>query len=37
LSDLALVCSNCHSMLHRGNPWPSVDELRRSLARDSVP
>jgi 5-methylcytosine-specific restriction protein A len=31
LADLALVCSNCHSMLHRGNPWPSVDELRQSL------
>lgn len=31
LADLALVCSNCHSMLHRGRPWPSVEELRRSL------
>lgn len=31
LADLALVCSNCHSMLHRGRPWPSVDELRQSL------
>jgi 5-methylcytosine-specific restriction protein A len=31
LVDLALVCSNCHSMLHRGRPWPSVEELRWSL------
>ena len=37
LADLALVCSNCHSMLHRGSPWPSVDDLRRSLRRGSVP
>jgi 5-methylcytosine-specific restriction protein A len=37
LADLALVCSNCHSMLHRGDPWPSVDELRRSLGRSSFP
>lgn len=26
--DIALVCSNCHRMLHRGNPRPSVEELR---------
>jgi 5-methylcytosine-specific restriction endonuclease McrA len=26
--DLALVCSNCHSMLHRMMPLPSVEELR---------
>ena len=36
LADLALVCSNCHSMLHRGNPWPSVEELRRTLGRGAV-
>jgi 5-methylcytosine-specific restriction protein A len=27
LSDLALVCPNCHRMLHRRQPWPSVEEL----------
>lgn len=27
LKDLALVCANCHRMLHRGS-WPSVAELR---------
>jgi 5-methylcytosine-specific restriction protein A len=37
LADLALVCSNCHSMLHRGRPWPSVEELRRALGRGTVP
>ena len=28
LSDLAIVCSNCHRMLHRGERVLSVDELR---------
>lgn len=28
LRDLAMVCANCHRMLHRGERWPSVAELR---------
>jgi 5-methylcytosine-specific restriction protein A len=28
LSDLALLCSNCHRMIHRSQPWLSIDELR---------
>ncbi|GEM_PF-1133158 len=28
VSDLALVCSNCHRMLHRGQKLLSIDELR---------
>ncbi len=31
LSDLALVCSNCHRMIHRRAPMISIDELRRML------
>ena len=27
LSDLALVCSNCHRMIHRRSPWPTPHEL----------
>jgi 5-methylcytosine-specific restriction protein A len=23
-----MVCANCHRMLHRGSPWPTVDELK---------
>jgi 5-methylcytosine-specific restriction protein A len=34
LADLTLVCSNCHRMLHRGRPWPSVQRLIE-LARGS--
>lgn len=28
LEDLALVCSNCHRMIHRSAPWPTPAELR---------
>jgi 5-methylcytosine-specific restriction protein A len=29
--DLALVCSNCHSMLHR-RPWATPDQLRATMS-----
>lgn len=28
LADLALICSNCHRMIHRCAPWPTPAELR---------
>ncbi|MFJ6820420.1 HNH endonuclease [Streptomyces niveus] len=31
LSDLALVCANCHRMIHRRAPWPTPGELRASI------
>ncbi len=31
LSDLALVCANCHRMIHRRRPWLSMDELRATV------
>ncbi len=31
LDDLALLCSNCHRMVHRRSPWLSVEQLRASL------
>jgi 5-methylcytosine-specific restriction protein A len=34
VSDLALVCSNCHRMLHRRRPWLTVVDLK-SLVRTS--
>jgi 5-methylcytosine-specific restriction protein A len=33
LIDLALVCANCHRMLHRSRPWPTIAELRAELVR----
>jgi 5-methylcytosine-specific restriction enzyme A len=31
LSDLSLVCSNCHRMIHRKRPWLSVEKLKSLL------
>ncbi|MFJ6855260.1 HNH endonuclease [Streptomyces sp. NPDC091271] len=31
LSDLALICANCHRMIHRRAPWPTPGELRTSM------
>ena len=28
LADLAIVCANCHRMIHRRRPWPAVEELK---------
>jgi 5-methylcytosine-specific restriction protein A len=28
INDLALLCSNCHRMIHRKPPWPTPSELR---------
>jgi 5-methylcytosine-specific restriction protein A len=27
LEDLALICSNCHRMVHRSHPWLTVEQL----------
>ena len=32
LVDLAPVCSNCHSMLHRQRPWLQLDQLKAVVA-----
>lgn len=29
LHDLAIVCANCHRMLHRKRPWLKLDELKK--------
>ena len=31
VEDIALVCSNCHKMLHRKRPWKSINELKDLL------
>lgn len=36
LKDLAVVCSNCHRMLHRGSPLFSIAELRARLRRGRI-
>jgi len=32
LSDLALLCPNCHRVAHRIEPWPTIAELRQHIA-----
>jgi 5-methylcytosine-specific restriction protein A len=32
LSDLRVVCANCHRMLHRGKPWPTIEKLRSIIS-----
>jgi 5-methylcytosine-specific restriction protein A len=32
LSDLALVCANCHRMMHGAHPWLSVEQLAAVVA-----
>lgn len=32
LDDIALVCSNCHRMLHRSRPWLSIRELANAIS-----
>jgi predicted HNH restriction endonuclease len=31
LKDIALVCANCHRMLHRKRPWLSIEQLKGLL------
>jgi 5-methylcytosine-specific restriction protein A len=33
LDDIALVCSNCHRMIHRRRPWLRLDELATIVAQ----
>lgn len=37
LSDLSLVCSNCHRMIHRFRPWLTIKQLKESIAANRTP
>jgi 5-methylcytosine-specific restriction protein A len=36
LSDLALLCANCHRMIHARAPWLTPQELQQMIRRDST-
>ncbi|MBK8640481.1 MAG: HNH endonuclease [Chromatiaceae bacterium] len=36
VEDLALVCSNCHRMLHRRRPWLGMKDLKDVLGGEAV-
>ena len=31
LNDLAILCANCHRMIHRSKPWLSISELKKII------
>ncbi|AWO87710.1 MULTISPECIES: HNH endonuclease [Bradyrhizobium] len=33
LDDLALLCANCHRMIHARKPWLTLEQLRQTLQR----
>lgn len=35
-SDLSLLCSNCHRMIHRKKQWLTIEELRSLISKPSV-
>ena len=37
LSDLALLCANCHRMIHAKRPWLSIPDLRDMIKKASQP
>ncbi|SLH34430.1 HNH endonuclease [Mycobacteroides abscessus subsp. abscessus] len=37
LSDLVLLCSNCHRMIHHGSRWLSPEELREVVQVSGQP
>lgn len=36
LKDLAIICSNCHRIIHRLDPMPSIEKLSKNLRRKLV-
>lgn len=34
IEDIAIVCANCHRMLHRKRPWLSINELNMLLSEN---
>jgi hypothetical protein len=36
INDVALVCSNCHRMIHRRKEWLRLDQLIQIIARNEV-
>ncbi len=33
IDDIVMVCSNCHSMIHRKKPWLTVDKIKEILKK----
>lgn len=35
VEDIAMVCSNCHRMLHRKRPWLNKEELKQLIQKEN--
>ncbi|SMC95414.1 HNH endonuclease [Desulfocicer vacuolatum DSM 3385] len=35
IEDFALVCANCHRMLHRKRPWATIEQLKKLVRRQT--
>ena len=33
IDDIVMVCSNCHSMIHRKKPWLTIDKIKEILEK----
>ena len=33
IEDIVMLCSNCHSMMHRKKPWLTIEQLKKSIKR----
>lgn len=36
IDDLTILCSNCHRMIHRHNPWLSIQELKKIINKKNA-
>ena len=34
ITDLSIVCANCHRMIHRSKPWLRIEELKQLMQRE---
>ncbi|WP_409440461.1 MULTISPECIES: HNH endonuclease [Pseudomonas] len=35
ISDIAMVCSNCHRILHRSRPWLTIAQLKNLISNET--
>lgn len=35
VEDFAMVCANCHRMLHRKRPWATIDDIRKLIKQEA--
>jgi putative restriction endonuclease len=34
IEDVVLICSNCHSMIHRRRPWLNISRIRELILQE---